>query len=258
MCLSSLAYIGHFPAPHRRAVTPDRTVGAEASQTPQAARQSPPSLRLLLSPLFHTSHLPSHHSPHRGFKINTIHYSDAGTFFLFFWWCEWESSVGEDFFFLFYLKVWLLPCISIRLARGRSASYQSHLAHSEGIFDTSHFPSRSEQVPLGLLGTKGKQQAGATLKVVGRSRTADFTLAALSPVLGSDKKKRPVACEPAFFFVFFIDTLLLLSEKAWKVPLKVKQRRRSSVRCRLSNCFDVSTHLSRGDLQTAVLWEPAI
>lgn len=63
MCLSSLAYIRHSPAPHRRAVTPDWTVGAEASQTPQAARQSPPSLRLLLSPLFHTSHLPPPTTP---------------------------------------------------------------------------------------------------------------------------------------------------------------------------------------------------
>lgn len=41
------------------------------------------------------------------------------------------------------------------------------------------------------------------------------------------------------------------------MALKVKQRRRRSIRCRLSECFDVSTHLSRGDLQTAVLWEPA-
>lgn len=63
-----------------------------------------------------------------------------------------------------------------------------------------------------LWGTKGKQQAGATLKVVGRSRTADFTLATLSLVFGSDKEKRPVACRPTLLFAL-IDTLLSLSEK---------------------------------------------
>lgn len=72
------------------------------------------------------------------------------------------------------------------------------------------------------------------------------------------RKKGPWHASRLVFLFFFIDTLLSLSEKARKVALKVKQRRRSSVGCRLSNCFDVSTHLSRGDLQTAVLWEPDI